>query len=154
MDMAALATASPAPGPLLATAMVAGELAAMDATSLRPLVRWSDTLGLHTAPARSLVALATAHVGAPLALMFLCGDPAQPVIVGLLDAATAGARRAMSVDADGHQLVLHARQCLQLRCGAASITLHADGTVIVQGTEVVSRAEGLNRILGGSIHLN
>jgi hypothetical protein len=58
------------------------------------------------------------------------------------------------VDADGERLVVSAVHGLVLRCGKASITLSADGKIVVRGTHVVSHSSGLNRIKGGSVQVN
>jgi hypothetical protein len=43
---------------------------------------------------------------------------------------------------------------LVLRCGKARITLTRAGKVLVEGTYISSRSSGVNRIRGGSVHLN
>ena len=41
-----------------------------------------------------------------------------------------------------------------LRCGKASITLTKAGKVLIEGSYVLSRSTGVNRIKGGSVQLN
>ena len=41
-----------------------------------------------------------------------------------------------------------------LRCGKASITLTQAGKILLDGTYVVSRSSGANRIKGASVQLN
>ena len=41
-----------------------------------------------------------------------------------------------------------------LRCGQASFVLRRIGRVVIRGTYVETRAKGVNRIKGGSVHLN
>ncbi|WP_157522632.1 hypothetical protein [Mitsuaria sp. 7] len=60
----------------------------------------------------------------------------------------------VELEVDGDRVVVEARRQLVLRCGKSSITLHEDGTVEIRGVDLVSRASGRNRILGGSIDLN
>jgi uncharacterized protein (DUF2345 family) len=60
----------------------------------------------------------------------------------------------VDVEADGERLVVSARQQLVLRCGKARITLTRAGKVLVEGTYISSRSSGVNRIRGGSVHLN
>jgi hypothetical protein len=47
-----------------------------------------------------------------------------------------------------------AKERLVLRCGKASVTLTRAGKVIIEGSYVVSRSTGVNRIKGGSVQLN
>jgi hypothetical protein len=51
-------------------------------------------------------------------------------------------------------LVLEATKGLTLQCGEGSITLRGDGKVLIKGKELVSRAEGTNRIKGGAVAIN
>lgn len=55
---------------------------------------------------------------------------------------------------DGETVRVEAGQRLELRCGDARIVLSADGKVLIHGMQVVSRAEGQNRIRGGSVQIN
>ena len=50
--------------------------------------------------------------------------------------------------------VVEARSSLTLRCGKSSITLHANGKIVLRGEYILSDAEGINRIAGGQIELN
>jgi hypothetical protein len=52
------------------------------------------------------------------------------------------------------RLVFSAEKELIFRCGSASITLLADGTVVLKGTRLVSSSTGLNRIRGASVKIN
>lgn len=58
------------------------------------------------------------------------------------------------VEADGATQVINARDAPTLRCGKASITLSADGRVTIRGTDILTRAEGANRVQGASVQLN
>lgn len=51
-------------------------------------------------------------------------------------------------------LLIESRRSLTLRCGKASITLHANGKIVLRGEYILSDAEGVNRIAGGRIELN
>lgn len=55
---------------------------------------------------------------------------------------------------DGERLVLTAEREIVLQCGGASITLTRAGKIIIRGEYVVTRAAGVNRILGGSVQIN
>jgi len=52
------------------------------------------------------------------------------------------------------ELVMEARKNLVLRCGAGSITLRADGKVLIRGKDLVARARRTHRIKGGSVAIN
>ena len=55
---------------------------------------------------------------------------------------------------DGQQLELRAEREITLRCGKSSLTLTSDGRISLQGEAVLSRAQGVNRIIGGSVQIN
>lgn len=55
---------------------------------------------------------------------------------------------------DGDQVVVEGRDEIVLRCGEASITLRRNGRVVVRGTYVETRSEGVNRIRGGAVQIN
>jgi len=89
-------------------------------------------------------------------LTFEDGDVDRPVILGLLAPvpATRTTRALAGSPGIDDVVVIKGRSSLELRCGAASITLRQDGKVIVRGTSVISRATKENRISGGSVHFN
>lgn len=65
--------------------------------------------------------------------------------------------QSMSVEVDeapAREVALEGREKLVLRCGSASITLTEAGKIILRGRHLVSRSEGVNRILGASIQMN
>lgn len=43
---------------------------------------------------------------------------------------------------------------LVLRCGEGAMTISADGTVIIKGARVLSRAKGTNKIKGAAVQIN
>ena len=55
---------------------------------------------------------------------------------------------------DGKRVVIDAEDEVVLRCGKASITLRRNGRIVIRGTYVETRAEGTNRIKGGSVQIN
>jgi Domain of unknown function (DUF6484) len=138
-----------------AQAVVIGELL-QALPGVAPKVRWpqgpSDGV-----PAASLVAVGQAHQGAAVALSF-AGGLAQPLILGLVwdPASGAAAQPAapMQVQADGQTLEITAQQSITLRCGQASITLTADGQVLLRGSYVSSHASGTQRIKGAAVRIN
>jgi hypothetical protein len=60
----------------------------------------------------------------------------------------------IEVQRDGEQLTLTAQREIVLRCGNASITLTRAGKILIQGTYLLSRSSGVNRIKGGSVQIN
>ena len=51
-------------------------------------------------------------------------------------------------------MTVEAADELVLRCGQASLTLRADGKVVVRGTHILSHATGPHRLKGGSFSIN
>lgn len=136
--------------------VVLGELLAL-VENLQPLVRFPGR-GATAVPARSTVDLHAAHIGARVVLMFEDGDATRPIVTGVLREGTGWPLpeppAQVQVDADGHRLVVTAREQLVLRCGKASITLTKAGRVLIEGSFVTSRSAGVNRVKGGSVQLN
>jgi hypothetical protein len=52
------------------------------------------------------------------------------------------------------EVVLEARESLTLRVGDGSITIRADGKILIKGKDLVSHAQRTNRIKGGSVAIN
>lgn len=55
---------------------------------------------------------------------------------------------------DGKQVIMEGHEEVVLRCGEASITLNRNGKISIRGKYLLSRATGVNRILGGSVQVN
>lgn len=108
-------------------------------------------------PARSLVALDAATVRAAIAdgrgvlLIFEQGATDRPIVLGLLQDCAAEPTVA---HVDGTRVVLEGKDEIELRCGAASITLRRNGRIVIRGVDVETRATGRNRIRGGSVAIN
>lgn len=134
--------------------VVVGELLALANEGETPLVRFPGQLGTSAVPARSSVDLHAAHIGSPVVLAFEGGDPTLPIVLGVLKGQSSEPRAELDVDADGQRLIVSARDQLVLRCGNASITLTRAGKVLIEGSYVLSRSTGVNRIKGGSVQLN
>jgi hypothetical protein len=94
---------------------------------------------------------AAAHGGGAVLLVFEQERSDQPVIVGLLDPTP---RKPTEVLVDGKRVVLDGQDEVVLRCGESSITLRRNGRVVIRGTYVETRAQGVNRIRGGSVQIN
>lgn len=144
--------------PALIPGVVIGELLALTDTGATPLVRYPGQPGCGALPAQSVVDLHGAHIGAALVLVFEQGDPSRPIVMGVLRGRTGWplpeAPAQVEVDADGQRLVVTAREQLVLRCGKASITLTKAGKVLIEGSYLLSRSTGVNRVKGGAVQLN
>lgn len=83
-------------------------------------------------------------VGSEVCLAFADNDVEKPVILG----------RFRQDSARSSSVSLESDTQITLRCGKASISLKADGTVAIRGTNVASRASHTNRIRGGNVQIN
>jgi len=93
-----------------------------------------------------------------VALSFVEGNIQQPLILGFIRA-TANAvesanHQTFEVQQDGQRLVISAEQELVLKCGESTVTLTKDGKITIRGKQLLSRAEGVNRIKGGAVQIN
>jgi Domain of unknown function (DUF6484) len=103
-----------------------------------------DTSGT---PTLSLVSLKGRQQGAEVAVVWL-DDKAAPLILGLIQPP------AFVAEADGERVVIEGSREVVLRCGKASITLGPDGSITIRGGQILSRADGANRVQGASVQLN
>ena len=90
--------------------------------------------------------------------MFERGEVDRPIVMGVLQG-TAGwpdeeRPKQVEITADGERMQVSAKEQLVLRCGKASITLTKAGKVLIEGSYLLSRSTGVNRIKGGSVQLN
>ena len=150
------AGSAPARGPF--DGVVIGELLALTDEGRTPLVHFPGQIGTAAVAARTSIDLHGPHIGAALVLMFENADPARPIVLGVLRGAAGwpldDKPAQVSVDADGQRMIVSAREQLVLRCGKASITLTKAGKVLIDGSYVLSRSTGVNRVKGGSVQLN
>lgn len=142
--------------------IVIGRLAGFDAGGA-PLVQAG---GRPAIAALTLVELRQEHLGARVALQFEGAGLGSPVVMGIVRAPRAKGDRAggeappalsgtpLQVSADDEDIVLVAHRRITLVCGAASITLDAQGNIEIRGKHILSRAAGQNRIKGASVSLN
>lgn len=148
--------AAPLRGPLAGA--VVGRLLALADHGLTPLVVFDGQLGPGAVTARATVELTPAQVGREVLLVFEGGDPQRPIVTGVLRGQPEWPGPLMpgrvALDADGQRLTVTASQELVLRCGRAVLRLHADGRIELRGESIVTQAEGVHRIRGGSVQLN
>ena len=146
------------PQPATSNGVVIGELVGMKDEGRTPLVIYSGQRGSDALTARSVVDLYGPHIGSKVVLMFEGGDSRRPIVMGVLRAGEGWPLTEqpgqVEVDADGQRLILSAKEQLVFRCGKASITLTKAGKVLIQGSYVLTRSTGVNRIKGGSVQLN
>jgi hypothetical protein len=91
-----------------------------------------------------------AHVD--VLLMFVDRDMRQPIVTGII---TESLPRACEPELrTPDHLVLEAGQELVLRCGDAKVVLRKDGSLVIAGRDILSRAEQRQRIRGGTVAIN
>src|SRR6185312_3772979 len=108
--------------------------------------------------------LAARDTGGSAVLVFENGDPALPIIVGLVQTVGRPADvvhhdspevlQVLEADVDGKRVRITAQDEIVLECGSASITLRRNGRVVVRGTYIESYSDGTNRIKGGQVRIN
>jgi hypothetical protein len=145
--------------PTLGGEVVVGELIGMTNEGQTPLVVYPGQTGSAAIVARSVLDLHSAHIGKQVVLVFEGADPCRPIIMGILRDGQASAPTSpvdvqVQVEADGERTIVRAKEQLVLRCGKASVTLTKAGKILIDGTYVLSRSSGVNRVKGGSIQLN
>ncbi len=138
--------------------VVIGELIGMTNEGRTPLVLYPGQPGTAALFARTVVDLHGSHIGREVVLMFEVGDTMKPIVMGVLSESEGWPLDEqpgqVEVDADGERMIVTAKEQMVLRCGKASITLTKAGKVLIQGSYVLSRSSGANRIKGGSVQLN
>ncbi len=125
---------------------------------------------LDAIPARLLAGLnraelmTEAYQGCEALLIFEKGDPACPIIIGLLENplqtilaaefAEDDERKPAEIRVDGKRITFEAEDEVLLKCGKGSIHLRKDGKIIIKGTHILSRSSGPNRVKGASVAIN
>lgn len=96
-------------------------------------------------------------------LLFEDGDSSLPIVVALLRSATPLVDAALAAAlpsapriarADGRRVEIDGKEEVVLRCGRASLTLRADGTVLLRGVNIVTQAARVQKIRGGKVQIN
>lgn len=95
---------------------------------------------------------AAVQANAEVVLGFEDGDPGRPIVLGLVEQGFS--REPAEARIDGQRVVIAGKEEVELRCGEATITLRANGKVVIRGAYVETRASGTNRIKGGSVQIN
>lgn len=150
---------SKVPQPAKQFGVVIGELIGITGEGRVPLVLFPGQLGTAAIAAQTVIDLHGPHIGKKVMLMFEGGNASKPIVMGVLRENNEGwplteQPGQVEVDADGQRMIVSAKKQIVLKCGKASITLTKAGKVLIQGTYVLSRSSGVNRVKGGSIQLN
>jgi hypothetical protein len=137
--------------------VVVGELIAITDDGRTPLVTFPGRRESVAVAARSIVDLHSAHIGRQVVLVFDGGESAKPIVIGVLR--TGGTGRSGSHGprrgrCRWRPVDRRRKGSTRASCGKASITLTKAGKVLIQGSYILSRASGANRIKGGSVQLN
>ena len=129
----------------------------------QPTVYYPGTPTGKPLPAISTESLGHQKIGQELALGFVNGDPALPIILGLIQKPgekeqpalkESPKEQSVNVKIDGEKLILSAENEIILQCGKSSITLTRAGKVILKGAYLSNHSTGVNRIKGGSVQIN
>lgn len=76
------------------------------------------------------------------------------VIIGRISAGRQTQAADQNEEALPETLVVEATEQIVLRVGDGSITIRADGKILIKGTDLVSHATRMNRIKGGAVAIN
>ncbi len=154
--------------------IIIGTLAGINAQG-QPLVVYPENPAAQPLVAISTLGITQQQAGRQVALLFANGDPQKPVIMGLIhsplhdiidahevvvtapsaDSPAEPARNSeKDLTIDGKRIVIEGSEEIVLRCGDASITLTKSGKILIRGKYLLSRSEGVNRIMGGSVQVN
>jgi hypothetical protein len=102
-------------------------------------------------PVRALATARFAQValGSAVALMFVEGDRARPLAIGVI-----APQEPVPVATPEERLTFTATREIVLQCGRASIVLTRAGKVLVRGAYLSLRSSGMQRITGASVQIN
>lgn len=114
--------------------------------------------------ARSIISLTLADKDREILLTFDNGDPRLPIIVGFIQnhAVIKQESKMLMFDRetfediviDGRRITFDAQEEIMLRCGDSSVKLRKDGSIIIKGKNLVSRAKATNKIKGAAVNIN
>ena len=114
----------------------------------------TKTIFLHSAT----VKINEDHAGSDVLVVFDGGDENKPVVTGIVKQFIKTKDlnpQAISVKKENEEtLFFEADKEIVFKCGKSSITLTKAGKVLIRGAYLLSRSSGVNRIKGGSVHLN
>ena len=123
----------------------------------QPLIAYPGNSEEAAVPARTTTQLGDEALGKEIAVLFEQGDASRPLIIGLIQHPDRQADlevTTVTAQLDGEHIVLSAEKDITLKCGKASITLTRAGKILVRGAYLSSHSSGVNRIRGGTVHIN
>lgn len=162
--------------------IIIGSLVDIDSQG-QPLVDYPESPVTQPLTAMSTLGLNKQHIGRQVALLFANGNAQSPVIMGLIhsplhdlittyelspteapeqqqepgpdeDSVSSQLRPDTDLSINKKRHVIEAEEEIVLKCGDASITLTKAGKILIRGKYVLTRSEGVNRIMGGSVQVN
>ncbi len=114
-----------------------------------PLVDWpGNTAGPVPAAWLSTVEPGAQLPASPVLLGFAADAPGNPIIIGFVVTSAPAASDAKQGK------TIESNEQITIKCGMSSIVLRPDGTIVLKGRKIVSRASELNRIKGASVLIN
>ena len=122
-----------------------------------PLVAFPGNQSEAGIAAHSTTRFTSDDIGCQVALLFEGGDPQRPIVIGHIQhpqEIVQPEQQSISAVLDDERLEFKAGKEIVLSCGKASITLTKAGKIILRGAYVLSRSSGVNKIKGGSVHIN
>ena len=149
---------APAPAPERVDGVVIGTLVDI-APDGAPIVAIPQ-FGVSAVVARALQGLDREQVGQGVALGFEGGNPARPIVLGVLFAPAPAAEAEPApasppvIREENGRVVVEAEGELELRCGKAVIRLDASGRIDIRGGYINTHASATQRIRGGSVQIN
>ncbi len=144
----------PKPVSSISATVVLGRVIAFDEHDA-PLVDFEENEAGQPCVAMTTVPITKQQIGQQVTLSFVNGDPARPIISGVVHEPNVEASPSVvHMRIDGETLRLRGDREIVLECGKASITLQRNGRIVVRGTNVETRASGVNKIRGRAVQLN
>jgi hypothetical protein len=119
-----------------------------------PHVDFPDNPAGGPVPALTTAPYGDVSPGRAVALMFLNGDLARPLAIGLIAQHEASQAESPVAPQPDERLTFTAAREIVLQCGRASIVLTRAGKVLVRGAYVSLRSSGMQRITGASVQIN
>jgi hypothetical protein len=111
-----------------------------------------DYSGNAYGPLRARTLVEELFSGARVLLAFEAGDPARPIVLGVIYERAKTQGKTIRLQAD--RIVLEAREELLLQCGEAGLEARSNGKVCLKGKDVVSRATRTNKVRGATVLIN
>lgn len=115
-------------------------------------------------PARSTINITFEDKNRDVLLTFERNDPRLPIITGFVqkkpvtpshsNEIAVDRKRIKDIILDGEKIVLNAEREIILRCGDGSITLRADGKIVIKGNHLLNRSRNTNKIKGATVQIN